>query len=217
MDLINSLSFQNITSKYTRERAQTEIDALRIIVEDYQKDLERCYEKIESYKKIRHPSEQILKDMEIQQSEIQFFAPLLDKFYAVHNTRADTFVQTIKGIPLKTKKLSVLKLFFEKYRNKKTLVFSDYQESFKEIHAVLDSLNIKYTELSKGTTAAIVQAIDDYKNGDINILLIDASNSSCGMNLENSDCIVFIHRTNDTLNKPVIGRAHRKGGKGTLD
>jgi hypothetical protein len=46
--------------------------------------------------------------------------------------------------------------------------------------------------------------------------MIDSSNHGAGMNLENTDILIFLHRTDETLYDQVIGRAQRPGRVGQL-
>ena len=59
--------------------------------------------------------------------------------------------------------------------------------------------------------------INGYKNKEFNILMADSSMFSCGMNLENTDGILVLHKMNALKEKQIIGRAHRYGRVGALN
>ena len=56
----------------------------------------------------------------------------------------------------------------------------------------------------------------DYKVCNSKILLANSSLFGCGMNLENSTHIIFVHKMNKKMKNQVIGRAQRMGRKGAL-
>ena len=51
----------------------------------------------------------------------------------------------------------------------------------------------------------------NYKYGNAKILLANSTLFSCGMNLENSTHVLFIHRIEDKIIHQVLGRAQRLG------
>lgn len=92
----------------------------------------------------------------------------------------------------------------------KYLIFSSYDASFRNIKDVLDSLNMK-SEQVKGTSSHVTSIIDRYKNGDCDILLLNARHFGAGLNLENTTDLIFYHAMDKDLEYQVIGRAHRIG------
>ena len=63
----------------------------------------------------------------------------------------------------------------------------------------------------------IEKAVIDYKIGNSKIMLANSSLFGCGMNLENSSHIIFVHKMNTAMEMQVIGRAQRLGRKGVLN
>ena len=57
----------------------------------------------------------------------------------------------------------------------------------------------------------IEKAVMNYKYGNAKILLANSTLFSCGMNLENSTHVLFIHRIEDKIIHQVLGRAQRLG------
>lgn len=94
--------------------------------------------------------------------------------------------------------------------NAKLLIFSSYENSFTNVLVVLQQLNMPYAYL-KGNGSQIKSTIDQYKNGNLNVLLINSRNYGSGLNLENTSDIILFHKFDSEIEKQVIGRAHRYG------
>ena len=92
----------------------------------------------------------------------------------------------------------------------KFLIFSNYDSSFQNIYSILAKLNIKYVHL-KGNGNVIKCMIDRYRNGDVDVLLVNSRHYGSGLNLENTSDIVMFHKFDTEIEKQVIGRAHRLG------
>lgn len=92
----------------------------------------------------------------------------------------------------------------------KFLIFSNYDSSFQNLYTILTKLNIKYMHL-KGNGNVIKCMIDRYKNGDVDVLLVNSRHYGSGLNLENTSDIVMFHKFDTEIEKQVIGRAHRLG------
>lgn len=92
----------------------------------------------------------------------------------------------------------------------KFLIFSNYDNSFNNIHVTLTELNIKYAHL-KGNGNVIKCMIDKYKNADVDVLLVNTRHYGSGLNLENTTDIVMCHKFDSEIEKQVIGRAQRLG------
>lgn len=99
---------------------------------------------------------------------------------------------------------------------RKTLVFSAYQESFQQIAKVLEYRRLKY-DILRGTGPQLKRIVNSYKSGPTDFLLLDASNFGCGLNLEDTSDIVFLHQFSEDVTNQVIGRAQRQGRKGKLN
>ena len=99
----------------------------------------------------------------------------------------------------------------------KVIIFSDYSNIFAEISKKLKTLNIEYIELDGGSIGAIDQEIHSYKQGDARVLMCNSRSFGCGMNLENTTDIIFIHKTEESMYKQVIGRAQRAGRTSPLN
>jgi superfamily II DNA or RNA helicase len=113
--------------------------------------------------------------------------------------------------------------FLDKYLNnlknidKKVIIFSDYSSIFDYIEKICNNNDIKYVDLDKGNINDIDKSIYEYKYGNAKILLSNSTLFGCGMNLENSSDIIFVHKMNKDMEKQVIGRAQRLGRKSKLN
>ena len=103
-----------------------------------------------------------------------------------------------------------------KNKNEKILLFSDFSNVFNNIQIICEKNNILYEDLEKGNMQDIEKAVMNYKYGNAKILLANSSLFSCGMNLENSTHVIFVHKIEDTLLEQVLGRAQRLGRTSTL-
>lgn len=100
---------------------------------------------------------------------------------------------------------------------KKTLVFTQFPRLLYDMMPYLDAEGVPYADLEGGGT---MEKMDEYQKnynkGDTQILLTHSNMFSCGMNLENTDHVVFVHDVCPTLRQQVIGRAQRPGRTGHL-
>lgn len=114
-------------------------------------------------------------------------------------------------------------IFLEKYirdlkvTNKKIIIFSGYSNIFQFIQDLCKDAGIGYVDLEKGNIKDIDSAVYEYKYGDSQVLLSNSTLFGCGMNFENADTIIFVHKMNSDLERQVIGRAQRMGRKTTLE
>lgn len=115
-------------------------------------------------------------------------------------------------------KLSFIQKFIDENKDKytKTIIFSDFPNILHRIENYCTSTNVHYTDLDKGNIREIEQSVIDYKVGNSKILLANSNLFGCGMNLENSTHIIFVHKMNKKMKNQVIGRAQRMGRKGAL-
>lgn len=115
---------------------------------------------------------------------------------------------------------------FDKYQNlqillknrepgSKFLIFSNYDTSFNNIFDILRKLYIRYQHL-QGNSVVIKNMIDQYKNSNLDVLLVNAKNYGSGLNLENTTDIVMFHKFETEIEQQVLGRAHRVGRTSSL-
>ena len=103
------------------------------------------------------------------------------------------------------------------YAECKVILCSSYIRIFNDIKKLLNSYNIKYKELDDGNIYSISNSINEYNYGNINVLLMNSNLFGCGLNLQCTTDIVFLHKTESELEKQIIGRAQRLGRKDKLN
>lgn len=103
------------------------------------------------------------------------------------------------------------------YSNCKIIFCSNYIRIFNDIKKLFTHYNIHYLELDDGNINDIHQSIQEYTNGNINVLLLNSNLFGCGLNLECTTDVLFLHKTEENLEKQIIGRAQRYGRKSQLN
>ena len=91
----------------------------------------------------------------------------------------------------------------------KFLIFSKNENSFEKIKQELLINNYKY-ELLKGNTSHMMNVLNKFKNGDINIILLNTQYAGSGIDISDAtDIIIFHNMGNDK--QQAVGRAQRVG------
>lgn len=101
-------------------------------------------------------------------------------------------------------------------KNSKILIMSEFDRSFTgPLINLLNKNNLKYMYINT-PNLQINTVVNKYKNNEFSVLLMNARNYGAGINLENTDDIIILHKMNVELEKQVIGRAQRLGRTSTL-
>lgn len=103
------------------------------------------------------------------------------------------------------------------YARCKIIFCTNYVRIFNDIKHLLKKYFINYIELDDGNIYDIYKSVNKYTHGNINVLLLNSNLFGCGLNLECTSDIVFLHKTEDSLEKQIIGRAQRHGRKNKLN
>ena len=93
---------------------------------------------------------------------------------------------------------------------KKWLIFSSFDATFDGITKQLDSHGVRYSKLY-GTVQHIQNVINDFRQGTIHVLLLNAVHFGMGLNLEMATDILIYHKMSIETERQVIGRAQRPG------
>lgn len=109
-------------------------------------------------------------------------------------------------LPTKIEKL----LDIVKDKSKRFMVFSEFDGGLSKIESEFCKNEIRYSGI-KGTSNTISKTIEQFKNKEFNVLLLNAKYFGAGLNLQFTDEIVIYHRMSKDLEKQVIGRAQRLG------
>ena len=91
----------------------------------------------------------------------------------------------------------------------------DISVLYKKIEKILIENGDRYDKVL-GSIHKIKNILNDYKVGDLNILLLDAKTCGSGLNLENTDVIILFHAMNKEMEQQIIGRAQRLGRNNQL-
>jgi len=126
------------------------------------------------------------------------------------NNTEDTEVEALRDNKLKSKLENLIEIVVSSDSSKRFMIFSEYQETLKNIRQELDLLSINYSEI-KGAGGTIQNIIHKFKNGEFKILLLNAKYFGAGLNLQFTDEIIIYHRMSKDLESQVIGRAQRLG------
>lgn len=221
LDLINSLSFQNIPNIFTNKIASNSSEALDNIIQNYELSKIKIKNTIEDLNKNKVITTLVKNQIEKLKKEKDFYEKLVTLFHSVNcDKECDDLYKCLKPriVSKNVTKLDKIKEFFKDVNKKddKILIFSDFTGAFNVISNILDNLEIKYTELSGGNIKSINKAINKYKKKDTTVMMIDSSTEGCGINLENTTHIIFLHKTSEILYNQIIGRALRPGRQGRL-
>jgi hypothetical protein len=99
---------------------------------------------------------------------------------------------------------------------KKWLVFSSYDATFNSIINQLDSQGVRYSKLY-GTVQHIQRVINEFRDGTIQVLLLNAVHFGMGLNLEMATDILIYHKMSIDTERQIIGRAQRPGRSSSLN
>lgn len=117
-----------------------------------------------------------------------------------------------QGEPSKLDKVRELCGTIKLHSDTKWIFFSDDDAIFDQIAPIFRDNDIAYVTMDEGTVAKTEAAIQRYKTDpDTRALFINSMRDGCGLNLENTSHVVFLHYTNPHMAEQVIGRAQRPG------
>jgi hypothetical protein len=119
----------------------------------------------------------------------------------------------------KKTKIEFLEYFIKTkiFSNCKIIFCSNYVRIFNDIKKLFEKYNIKHIELDDGNINSINESINKYTHGNINALLLNSNLFGCGLNLQCTTDIIFLHKTEETLEKQIIGRSQRFGRNNKLN
>lgn len=223
LDALNSLNFKKVLG------AKTEKEIILFIVKNYLESVSKCttnvvpkQKVVENKKLLPDINRALEKEITNLLKEKKFFESVLALIFEKNNLNFDPesqesykdFTEALEKYDSVTvTKISSLEKITKELstNNKKALFFSDYEGSFDLAKKILDKYKVKNEELQGGNPSAISKSIQNYKCCDTRVLLLDSENNSRGMNLENTDLIVFLHKTKEFMYNQIVGRARRPG------
>jgi SNF2 family DNA or RNA helicase len=145
------------------------------------------------------------------------------EYHVVGSTKKAPPKEGKKNAPVKPfKKLDkmevlaeILKYIAENADNPRILIFSDYAQSFSKINKMLDDAGLKRSSIS-GTPQRVAKVLDEYRNGQLNVLMLDSEHYGSGHNLQDAEYLILLHRMKAETEVQVIGRGQRFGRKTPL-
>lgn len=108
------------------------------------------------------------------------------------------------------KKIDTLFDILEKNPKGKFLVFSRYDNSFIEILDGCKERKLVAKEL-KGSKDMIASMLNNFKEGNINILLMNTIQMGAGLNITEASHVILLHSMTHEEEKQILGRAYRVG------
>ena len=126
---------------------------------------------------------------------------------------SDSFLQSSKEMYLEGEFIDTM----ESDKSSKWLIFNDNGNVLVKYQEMLLKRNIKAIMLDGGNQKLIEKSLKDYKEGDVQVLLLNSMIEGAGMNLENTSHLLFMHKTEEKFIEQVMGRAQRYGRKGPLN
>ena len=103
------------------------------------------------------------------------------------------------------------------HKHSKIIFCSQYVKIFNDLKKMLNQFKIGYIELDDGNMEDINKNIFEYHYGNISVLLMNSNLFGCGLNLQISSDVLFLHKTSHDLQTQIIGRAQRPGRKNKLN
>jgi hypothetical protein len=128
-------------------------------------------------------------------------------------TLSDDFLSNCKEIYLEGEFIENM----ESNKMTKWLIFNDNGNVLVRYQELLMKRNIKAVMLDGGNQKLIEKTLKDYKEGDVQVLLLNSMIEGAGMNLENTTHLLFMHKTEEKFIGQVMGRAQRFGRKEPLN
>jgi hypothetical protein len=125
----------------------------------------------------------------------------------------DNFLNECKEKYLEGELIDMMKLD----KTSKWLIFNDNGNVLVRYQELLMKRDIKAIMLDGGNQKLIEKSLKDYKEGNVQVLLLNSMIEGAGMNLENTTHLLFMHKTEDKFIGQVMGRAQRYGRKEPLN
>lgn len=107
-------------------------------------------------------------------------------------------------------KLDILFEIIESNPGGRFIIFSSYDQSFKNIVSTFQIKGIPFIQ-SKGPSKTIENNLKRFKAGEVNILLLNSNYNGAGINLQEATDVILYHKMDCNTEIQVIGRANRIG------
>ena len=138
-----------------------------------------------------------------------------DKMNILDNSIKNVVKKDKKEDKLKNKIENLINLIKSNMKGK-YLVFSSYDETFNDIIKEFDKNKVTYSTIL-GSVSHINNVIEDFTNGTINVVMMNAKHYGSGLNLQMATDVIIYHEMAKELEIQVIGRAQRLGRSASLN
>lgn len=200
--LLNALNFNKVKSRYAYQVSPDETNCPQIyadlLVQAYKKEVDSLDEELDEK----------LYGQKTRRDELN---DVVGRLYAnIATFKRPSFT--------KLDKIAEVCDSIRNDRDTKWIFFSDDDTIFDKIVPILNERNLKCVSMSEGTFEKAESSIKQYKTDpDVRVLFINSMRDGCGLNLENTTHVLFLHFTNPMMTEQVIGRAQRPGRKTQLE
>jgi SNF2 family DNA or RNA helicase len=126
------------------------------------------------------------------------------KLYYVETEKEEKNVNILKD------KLDILFEILESKPEGRFIIFSSYDQSFKNIVSAFQNKYIPFVQ-AKGPSKTIENNLKRFKAGEVKILLLNSNYNGAGINLQETTDVVLYHKMDSNTEIQVIGRANRIG------
>jgi hypothetical protein len=116
----------------------------------------------------------------------------------------------IQDVNQPKKKIDTFFEIIEKNPNGKFLVFSRFDNSFFKVLDGCKERNLIAKEL-KGSKDMIASTLKNFKEGNINILVMNTLQMGAGLNITEATHVILLHSMTHEEEKQILGRAYRVG------
>lgn len=181
-----------------------------ILIKNWENTERETREYIEDQKKIKADQKKPINIQRIEKDIVE-----KEQYLAhIHDRHQNILLQLKPITQFQDEFPKIIKLLnlIDQAKDKKILLFSEFPRVFIRLSKLLDTYGVKYCDFEGGNTNEMHKAVKTFKEcNDVNIFLAHSTLFSCGMNLENTDVIIFLHRVKPEVMKQVIGRGQRPG------
>jgi hypothetical protein len=108
-----------------------------------------------------------------------------------------------------TKQETIIKIIKNKPEGK-FIIFSSFDQTFDQIKLALFENDINF-KLIKGSINKIENIINEYKQGDLQVIFLNSKFTGSGINLQETTDIILYHDMSESTRTQLIGRANRIG------
>lgn len=115
---------------------------------------------------------------------------------------------------LPTKEEALIQLVSGRNDNKRFLLFSGHDTTFRHLEPLLERKQISF-RLLNGSDGSVQKKIKQWEEGKTRVLCLNSTVLGAGMNLPQATDVIVYHKQLPDLEEQVIGRAQRPGRTST--